>query len=53
MGVPVDGLSVVGYTHMDDWGDFCADLLGHRLPNREVGANKNTAAMERPRVKAR
>ena len=53
MGVPVDGLSVVGYTHMDDWGDFCADLLGHRPPNREVGANKNTAAMERPRVKAR
>ena len=53
MGVPVDGLSVVGYTHMDDWGDFCADLLGHRPPNREVGANKNTAVMEGPRVKAK
>ena len=38
---------------MDDWGDFCTDLLGHRSPNREVGANKNTAVMEGPRVKAK
>ena len=53
MGVPVNGLSVVGYTHMDDQGDFCADLLEHRPPNREVGANKNTAVMEGPRVKAK
>ena len=53
MGVPVDGLSVVGYTHMNNWGDLCVDLLGHRPPNREVDANKNTAMMEGPRVKAK
>ena len=53
MGVPVDGLSVVGYTHMNNWGDLCVDLLGHRPPNREVDANKNTAVMEGPRVKAK
>ena len=51
MGVPVDGLSTVGYTHMNNWGDLCVDLLGHRPPNREVDANKNTAVMEGPRVK--
>ena len=53
MGVPVDGLSVVGFAHMQDWGNLCAELLGHRLPNREVGVGKNTRVMERPRVKAK
>ena len=38
---------------MDDWGDLYAELLGHRLSNREVGASKNTAVMEGPRVKAK
>ena len=28
-------------------------MLRHRPPNREVGANKNTAVMEGPRVKAK
>ena len=53
MGVPVDDLSVVGFTRMDDWGDLCAKLLGHRPPNRQVGVGKNTRVMERPRVKAK
>ena len=53
MGVPVDGLAVVGFTQMQDWGDLCIKLLGHRLPNREVGASKNTVVMEGPRVKAK
>ena len=53
MGVPVDGLSVVGFIRMDDWGDLCAKLLGHRPPNRQVGVGKNTRVMERPRVKAK
>ena len=34
MGVPVDGLLVVGFTHMQDWGKLCTELLGHRLLNR-------------------
>ena len=38
---------------MDDWGDLYAKLLGHRPPNREVGASKNTAVMEGPRVKSK
>ena len=53
MGVPIDGLAVVGFTQMQDWGDLCIKLLGHRLPNREVGASKNTVVMEGPRVKAK
>ena len=53
MGVLVDGLLVVGYTHMDNWGNLCTDLLGHRLLDREVGGNKNTAVMEGPKVKAK
>ena len=53
MGVSVDGLLMVGFTHMEDWGNLYADLLGHRLPNREVGGNKNTVVMEGPRVKAK
>ena len=53
MGVPVDGLSVVGFTRMDDWGDLCAKLLGHRPLNSIVGAGKNIAVMEGPRVKAK
>ena len=53
MGVPVDGLPAVGYTKMDDWGELCSDLLGHRPSNRDLGGNKNTAVMEGPRVKAK
>ena len=53
MGVPIDGLPVVRYTYVDDQGDLYVDLLGYRLPNREVDANKNTAVMEGPRVKAK
>ena len=53
MGVLVDGLAVVGFTQMQDWGDLCVKLLRHRLSNREVGAGKNTVVMEGPRVKAK
>ena len=53
MGVLVDGLLVVGYTNMDNWGNLCADLLGHRLPDREVDGNKNTTVMEGLKVKAK
>nr|XP_023927527.1 serine/threonine-protein phosphatase 7 long form homolog [Quercus suber] len=55
MGVPVDGLPVVGYTHMDDWGDLCASMLGHRPPRglRGVTVFKNTGVMEGPRIKAK
>ena len=53
MGVLVDGLPMVGYTQMDDWGKLHADLLGHRLPNGEVGANKNIVVIEGPKVKAK
>ena len=53
MGVSADGLLMVGFTRMEDWGNLYADLLGRRLPNREVGGNKNTIVMERPRVKAK
>ncbi|XP_075634456.1 serine/threonine-protein phosphatase 7 long form homolog [Castanea sativa] len=49
--VLVDDLPVVGFTHMQDWGNLCAELLGHRLPNRKVGASKNIAVMEGLRVK--
>ena len=42
MGVLVDGLPVVGFALMQDWGDLCAKLLGHRLPNKQVSAGKNT-----------
>ncbi|XP_075657727.1 serine/threonine-protein phosphatase 7 long form homolog [Castanea sativa] len=48
MRVPVDGLSMVGFTHMDDWGDFW-----HRPLNKPVDSSKNTAVMERPRIKAK
>ena len=53
MGVPVDGLPVVGFTRMDDWGDLYTELLGHRPPNRQVGVGKNTRVMEMPRVKSK
>ena len=53
MGVPVDGLPEVGFTSMDDWGDLCAEVLGRKLLNRQVGASKNTIVMEGPRVKAK
>ena len=43
MGVLVDGLPVVGFALMQDWGNLCAKLLGHRLPNKQVSAGKNTA----------
>ena len=53
MGVLVDGLPVVGFTHMQDQGYLSAKLLGHRPPNKEVYAGKNTAVMEGLRVKAK
>ncbi|KAL0012595.1 hypothetical protein SO802_007703 [Lithocarpus litseifolius] len=53
MGVPVVGLPVVGFTRMDKWADLCAELLGHRPLDRELGGNRNTAVMEGPRVKAK
>ena len=54
MGVPVDGLSVVGCTSSRvNWRDLCVNLLGHRPPERELGGNKNTGVMEGPRVKAK
>ena len=43
MGVLVDGLPVVGFALMQDWGNLCAKLLRHRLPNKQVSAGKNTA----------
>ncbi|XP_075665819.1 serine/threonine-protein phosphatase 7 long form homolog [Castanea sativa] len=54
MGVPVHGLPVVGFTHMDNWRDFCMDLLGTPPPpDRPVGTKKNTAVLEGPRIKAK
>ena len=53
IGVLVDGLPAVGFTHMQDWGNLYAKLLGHRLPNRQVSVGKNTVVMEGPRVKAK
>ena len=53
MRVPVDGLPVVRYTQMNNWGELCGDLLRHKPSNREVGGNKNTTVMERSRVKAK
>ena len=38
MGVLVDGLPVVGFALMQDWGNLCAKLLRHRLPNKQVSA---------------
>ena len=52
-GVPIDGLLVVGFTCMDNWGDLYVELLGHRPPNREANAGKNTRVMEGMRVKAK
>ena len=37
IGVPVND-PVVGFTNMHEWGDLCAELLGHRLLSKEVGA---------------
>ena len=54
MGVPIDGLPVVGYTSpRTNWFDACGEWLGHRPPDRQLGGNKNTAMMEGPRVKAK
>ena len=54
MGVPVDGLPMVGYTSPRlNWRELCSNLLGHRPPERELGGNKNTVVMEGPRVKAK
>ncbi|KAK9992878.1 hypothetical protein SO802_022581 [Lithocarpus litseifolius] len=46
IGVPVVGLPVVGFTRMDKWGDLCAELLGHRPPNREIGADATEMFMQ-------
>ena len=53
IGVPIDGLPMVEFTHMQNWGNLCAELLGHRPPNRQVDASKNTAVMEGLKVKAK
>ena len=53
IGVPVDGLPVMGFTHMQDCCDLYIELLGHRPPNRQVDACKNTAVMEGLGVKAK
>ncbi|XP_075650019.1 serine/threonine-protein phosphatase 7 long form homolog [Castanea sativa] len=54
MGVPVHGLPVVGFTHMDNWCEICIELLGTPNPSdRLVGKKKNTAVLERPRIKAK
>ncbi|XP_030925747.1 protein MAIN-LIKE 1-like [Quercus lobata] len=54
MGVPVDGLPLVGCTSpTTNWRDVCGTLLGHRPLERELGRNKNTRVMEGPRVKAK
>nr|POE58046.1 serine/threonine-protein phosphatase 7 long form like [Quercus suber] len=45
MGIPVDGLMVVGFTSMGDWGDLWVDLLGHRPPGRDVDASENIAVL--------
>ena len=45
MGVPVDGLSMVGFTRINDWGDLYTKLLGHRPPRKDVGANENTTVL--------
>ena len=51
MGVPVDILLVVGFTSMGDWGDLCANLLGHRPLGKDVGVSENIAVLCRPRLK--
>ena len=38
---------------MDNWGDLCIELLGHRPPNRDASVGKNTRVMEGMRVKAK
>ncbi|KAK9992927.1 hypothetical protein SO802_022630 [Lithocarpus litseifolius] len=53
MGVPIAGLPVVGYTGMNNWGDLCAELLGHLPPDRVLGRGANTAVLEGARVKAK
>ena len=54
IGVPVDGLPVMGYASpRTNWRELYGDLLGHRPPDRELSGNKNTAMMEGPRVKAK
>ena len=51
MGVPIDGLPVVGITYMSDQGNLCHDLLGHRPPTKEPSANNNTAVLCGARLK--
>ena len=53
IGVPIDGLPVMGYTKMTDWSDLCYDMLGHRPLRKEVGNNKNTGVIEGSRVKGK
>ena len=45
MGVPVDGLLVVGYTHMNDWGNLCVELLGHWSSSKDIGASENAVVL--------
>ena len=54
MGVPIDGLPVVRYTSSrTNWFDACAEWLGYRPPDRQLGGNKNIAVMGGSRVKAK
>ena len=51
MGVLVDGLPVVRFTHMEDWGDLYLELLCHRPSGIDVGANENMAVLCGARLK--
>ncbi|XP_075636644.1 serine/threonine-protein phosphatase 7 long form homolog [Castanea sativa] len=42
MGVPVHSLPVVGFTHMDNWRDFCMELLGTPLYRTDQLVQKRT-----------
>uniref|UniRef100_A0A7N2LQZ5 Pentatricopeptide repeat-containing protein n=1 Tax=Quercus lobata TaxID=97700 RepID=A0A7N2LQZ5_QUELO len=46
------GLPVVGFTHMEDWGDLCPELLGHRPSGKDVGINENMAVLCGARLRA-
>ena len=52
IGVLVDGLPMMGFTHMSDWGDLCFDLLGHRPLGKELSANENTTVLYGVRLRA-
>ncbi|XP_075666077.1 serine/threonine-protein phosphatase 7 long form homolog [Castanea sativa] len=53
MGLPIHGLLVVGFTHMDKWSDFYAKLLDTRSPDKPIGHGKNIVVLEGLRIKAK